>query len=71
MDAECCDGFNVTANQLPGGCEDFIQFITPELRRRRRIRTAYEAHTLRENLGLKPRVNRYTAAREVARMASD
>ena len=71
IDAECCDGFNVTPNQLPGGCEDFIQFVTPELQRRGRFRTAYEGRTLRENLGLKPHVNRYAGAREEARLASD
>ena len=71
MDAECCDGFNITPNQLPGGCEDFVRFITPELQRRGRFRTAYEGRTLRENLGLKPHVNRYVAERETTRLASD
>ena len=63
MDAECCDGFNITPNQLPGGCEDFVRFVTPELQRRGRFRTQYEGKTLRENLGLKPHVNRHVAAR--------
>jgi FMN-dependent oxidoreductase (nitrilotriacetate monooxygenase family) len=63
MDAEACDGFNITPNQLPGGCEDFVAMITPELQRRGVFRTEYEGRTLRENLGLKPHVNRYTAAR--------
>jgi FMN-dependent oxidoreductase (nitrilotriacetate monooxygenase family) len=73
IDAEACDGFNVTPMQLPGGCEDFVAFITPELQRRGRFRTAYEGKTLRENLGLKPHVNRYVAQRmeEEARLASD
>ena len=71
IDAECCDGFNVTPNQLPGGCEDFVRFVTPELQRRGRFRTAYEGKTLRENLGLKPHVNRYVASREAVRLASD
>ena len=39
MAAECCDGFNVTPNQLPGGCEDFIRFITPGLQERVRFST--------------------------------
>ncbi len=59
MDAECCDGFNITPNQLPGGCEDFVRLVTPELQRRGRFRTRYEGRTMRENLGLKPHVNRY------------
>ena len=73
MDADACDGFNITPNQLPGGCEDFVRFVTPELQRRGRFRTAYEGKTLRENLGLKPHMNRYVAARhaEPARLASD
>jgi FMN-dependent oxidoreductase (nitrilotriacetate monooxygenase family) len=70
IDAEACDGFNVTPMQLPGGCEDFVEFITPELQRRGRFRTAYEGKTLRENLGLKPHVNRYVARAET-RLASD
>jgi FMN-dependent oxidoreductase (nitrilotriacetate monooxygenase family) len=64
MDAEACDGFNITPNQLPGGCEDFVTMITPELQRRGVFRTEYEGRTLRENLGLKPHINRYTAARK-------
>ncbi len=74
MDADACDGFNITPNQLPGGCEDFIRYITPELQRRGRFRTAYEGRTLRETLGLKPHVNRYVAERERQagmRLASD
>jgi FMN-dependent oxidoreductase (nitrilotriacetate monooxygenase family) len=73
IDAEACDGFNITPMQLPGGCEDFVEFITPELQRRGRFRTAYEGRTLRENLGLKPHVNRYVAQRMAAeaRLASD
>ncbi|WP_227323962.1 LLM class flavin-dependent oxidoreductase [Acidisoma silvae] len=59
MDADCCDGFNITPNQLPGGCEDFVRLVTPELQRRGRFRKAYEGKTLRENLGLKPHTNRY------------
>ncbi len=58
-----CDGFNITPTHLPGGCEDFVEMITPELQRRGLFRTAYEGKTLRENLGLKPAVNRYTQAR--------
>ncbi len=60
VDAEACDGFNITPAILPGGCEDFVEFITPELQRRGRFRREYEGRTLRENLGLKPHVNRYT-----------
>ncbi|MCJ2144421.1 LLM class flavin-dependent oxidoreductase [Methylobacterium sp. E-066] len=46
------DGFNVMAPFLPGGLEDFIALVIPELRRRGLFRTDYEGRTLRENLGL-------------------
>jgi FMN-dependent oxidoreductase (nitrilotriacetate monooxygenase family) len=72
IDQEACDGFNITPTHLPGGCDDFVELVTPELQRRGRFRTAYEGKTLRENLGLKPHVNRYTAQRTAtARLASD
>jgi FMN-dependent oxidoreductase (nitrilotriacetate monooxygenase family) len=55
-----CDGFNITPTHLPGGCDDFVNHVTPELQRRGLFRTEYEGRTLRENLGLKPVINRYT-----------
>ena len=58
-----CDGFNITPTHLPGGCDDFVEMVTPELQRRGLFRTAYEGQTLRENLGLKAAMNRYTRAR--------
>ena len=60
---EACDGFNITPTHLPGGCEDFVAMITPELQRRGLFRKEYEGRTLRENLGLERPVNRYAAAR--------
>src|SRR5262245_25950402 len=60
---DACDGFNITPTHLPGGCEDFVEMVTPELQRRGLFRTEYEGATLRENLGLKRPVNRYVAAR--------
>jgi alkanesulfonate monooxygenase SsuD/methylene tetrahydromethanopterin reductase-like flavin-dependent oxidoreductase (luciferase family) len=63
FEAGACDGFNVLPTHLPEACEDFVEFITPELQRRGLFRTAYEGATLRENLGLRPHVNRYTAER--------
>ena len=60
---DACDGFNITPTHLPGGCEDFVEMITPELQRRGLFRTEYEGRTLRENLGLKRPVNRHVAAR--------
>jgi len=60
---DACDGFNITPTHLPGGCQDFVEMVTPELQRRGLLRTEYEGTTLRENLGLKRPVNRYAAAR--------
>jgi alkanesulfonate monooxygenase SsuD/methylene tetrahydromethanopterin reductase-like flavin-dependent oxidoreductase (luciferase family) len=59
---ECgaCDGFNITPATLPGGGEDFVEMVVPELRRRGLFRTEYEFATLRENLGLRPVLNRYS-----------
>jgi FMN-dependent oxidoreductase (nitrilotriacetate monooxygenase family) len=56
---EACDGFNITPTHLPAGCEDFVDMVTPELQRRGLFRTEYEGTTLRENLGLKPAINRF------------
>ena len=70
-EAEACDGFNVLPPYLPGCCDDFVEFITPELQRRGLFRTAYEGTTLRENLGLKPHVNRHEAARAARSAAAE
>jgi FMN-dependent oxidoreductase (nitrilotriacetate monooxygenase family) len=64
IEEEGCDGFNITPTHLPAGCEDFVDLIVPELQRRGRFRTEYEGVTLRENLGLKPAVNRYLRQRQ-------
>ncbi|RWD93008.1 MAG: nitrilotriacetate monooxygenase, partial [Mesorhizobium sp.] len=47
------DGFNIMPPTVPGGLDDFIELVIPELRRRGLFRTEYEGCTLRENLGLK------------------
>jgi FMN-dependent oxidoreductase (nitrilotriacetate monooxygenase family) len=48
------DGFNIMAPMFPGGLEDFIGLVIPELRRRGLFREAYAGRTLRANLGLNP-----------------
>jgi len=63
---DACDGFNITPTHLPGGCEDFVEMITPELQRRGLFRKEYEGKTLRENLGLKPAVSRYARRTKAA-----
>jgi FMN-dependent oxidoreductase (nitrilotriacetate monooxygenase family) len=52
------DGFNIMPATVPGGLDDFIELVLPELRRRGLFRTDYEGRTLRENLGLKHPVHR-------------
>jgi FMN-dependent oxidoreductase (nitrilotriacetate monooxygenase family) len=63
FEAEACDGFNVTPATLPGGGEDFVKMVVPELQRRGLFRVEYEGKILRENLGLRPVVNRYSRER--------
>ncbi|HEY7579740.1 MAG TPA: LLM class flavin-dependent oxidoreductase [Acetobacteraceae bacterium] len=66
FEARGCDGFNVTPATLPHGGEDFVSMVVPELQRRGLFRANYEGRTLRENLGLRPVINRYTRQRQAA-----
>lgn len=61
FEAGGADGYNVMPPHLPGGLDDFVEFVVPELRRRGLFRHEYEGATLRENLGL--RYPRHPAAR--------
>lgn len=54
-----CDGFNVMFPYLPGGLDDFVDRVVPELQRRELFRREYEGKTLRENLGLPRPKNRF------------
>jgi len=54
-----CDGFNIMFPYLPGGVDDFVERVVPELQRRGLFRTEYEGTTLRENLGLPRPENRF------------
>jgi FMN-dependent oxidoreductase (nitrilotriacetate monooxygenase family) len=70
FDEGAADGFNLMPSYLPGGLEDFVALALPELRRRGLFRTEYEGRTLRENLGLSPHANRYSARRLTAESLS-
>jgi FMN-dependent oxidoreductase (nitrilotriacetate monooxygenase family) len=59
LDAGACDGFNVMFPYLPGGLDDFVDRVVPELQRRGRFRREYQGRTLRENLGLSRPKNRF------------
>jgi FMN-dependent oxidoreductase (nitrilotriacetate monooxygenase family) len=52
------DGFNVMPPTLPGGLEDFVGLVVPELQRRGLFRTEYTGTTLREHYGLARPANR-------------
>ncbi len=56
---EASDGFNVMFPYLPGGLDDFVDRVVPELQRRGLFRREYEGTTLRENLGLPRPENRF------------
>jgi alkanesulfonate monooxygenase len=59
-----CDGFNFLPSYYPGGLDDFVDMVVPELQRLGVYRTAYEGSTLRENLGLPIPESRYVADRK-------
>src|SRR4051812_28788540 len=64
---EAADGFNIMPPTLPGGLDDFVELVIPELQRRRLFRTEYTGRTLRDNLGLPRPPSRYaTRADEAA-----
>jgi hypothetical protein len=57
FEAEAADGFNIMPPYLPGGLDEFVELVIPELRRRGLFRSEYEGPTLRDNLGLPRPVN--------------
>ncbi|MDO9707290.1 LLM class flavin-dependent oxidoreductase [Paracraurococcus lichenis] len=61
LETEACDGFNVMFPWLPGGLEEFVDQVVPELQRRGIFRRDYEGRTLREHLGLPRPANRFFA----------
>lgn len=56
------DGFNIMPPYLPGGLDDFVDYVIPILQQRGLFRTEYTGNTLRENLGLKRPVNTLISA---------
>jgi hypothetical protein len=54
-----CDGLNIMFPWVPGGLDDFVDRVVPELQRRNLCRREYEGRTLRENLGLPRPENRF------------
>jgi FMN-dependent oxidoreductase (nitrilotriacetate monooxygenase family) len=60
------DGFTVLFPYLPGGLDDFIAKVVPELQRRELYRKEYEGKTLRENLGLPRPENQFFKEKKAA-----
>lgn len=56
---EAVDGFLVQPSYLPGGLNEFVATVIPELRRRGVVRTEYEGTMLRDHLGLTRPASRY------------
>jgi FMN-dependent oxidoreductase (nitrilotriacetate monooxygenase family) len=61
--SDACDGFNIMFPWVPGGLDEFVDRVVPELQRRHLFRREYEGKTLRENLGLPRPENRFFAKR--------
>jgi len=53
------DGFLIQPSYLPGGLDEFVATVIPELQRRGLFRRSYSGRTLRENLGLPRPASRY------------
>jgi alkanesulfonate monooxygenase len=61
FEAYAADGFILQPAYLPGALEDFCRLVLPVLRDRGLFRTEYQGTTLREHLGLKRPVGRFTS----------
>src|SRR6478736_734932 len=53
------DGFLFHPSHLPGGLDDFVALVIPELQSRGLFRAEYEGATLRKNMGLQRPQSRY------------
>jgi FMN-dependent oxidoreductase (nitrilotriacetate monooxygenase family) len=62
--SNACDGFNIMFPYVPGGLDDFVDQVVPELQRRGLFRREYEGKTLRQNLGLPRPENQFFRRRE-------
>lgn len=66
FEAKACDGFVIGTACTPGGFEDFVKFVVPELQKRGLFHTDYQGATLRENCGLpRPRVGAWRGWRRL------
>ena len=66
LQTDASDGFTIMFPYLPGGLDDFVDRVVPELQKRGIYRREYEGKTLRENLGLPRPTNRFFETRKAA-----
>jgi alkanesulfonate monooxygenase len=59
LTTDAADGFIIQASYLPGGFDDFVTLVIPELQRRGLFRSEYTGRTLRDHLALRRPDNRY------------
>ncbi|WP_175969230.1 LLM class flavin-dependent oxidoreductase [Burkholderia sp. BCC0322] len=59
LETEAADGFNVMFPWIPGGLDEVVDKLVPELQQRGLFRREYEGRTLREHLGLPRPSNRF------------
>ena len=52
FESGAADGFNIMPPYLPGGLDDFVAQVVPQLQRRGVFRRRYSGTTLRDHLGL-------------------
>jgi alkanesulfonate monooxygenase SsuD/methylene tetrahydromethanopterin reductase-like flavin-dependent oxidoreductase (luciferase family) len=50
---KAADGFIIQPSVLPGGLDDFVELVVPELQRRGLYRREYQGTMLRDHLGLR------------------
>ncbi|MGF7151592.1 FMN-dependent oxidoreductase (nitrilotriacetate monooxygenase family) [Sphingomonas zeicaulis] len=61
LEARASDGFNIMFPWLPGGLDDVVDRVVPELQRRGIFRRDYRGTTLRDHLDLPRPANRFFA----------
>jgi alkanesulfonate monooxygenase len=61
LTTKAADGFIIQASYLPGGFDDFVNLVIPELQRRGLFRTNYAGNSLRSHLGLRRPANRHAS----------
>src|SRR5258708_37318392 len=60
--AGATDGFNISPYIVPGGLDEIVEWLVPELQERGVYRTEYTSTTLRGHLGLRdPPIPRHSA----------